>query len=85
MLKVHTDALPISQGMSNLKNLKNNSSASKEKIVNTSHCQLTFQEQKRPLVMSKLGDPRFEVEKFDGRLDYVLWEQQVTNVLGAIG
>lgn len=33
----------------------------------------------------KLGGPKFEVERFDGRSDYMLWERQVKSVLRAMG
>ena len=33
----------------------------------------------------KLGGPKFEIDKFDGRTDYVLWERQMKNVLRAMG
>ena len=33
----------------------------------------------------KLSGPKFEVERFDGRSDYMLWERQVKSVLRAMG
>ena len=33
----------------------------------------------------KTGGPRFEVGRYDGRSDYLLWERQVKGVLSAIG
>ncbi|OAE32229.1 hypothetical protein AXG93_4525s1100 [Marchantia polymorpha subsp. ruderalis] len=37
------------------------------------------------MALSKVGGPRFEVERFDGRTDYLLWERQVKNVFKAMG
>ena len=34
---------------------------------------------------SKFGGVKFEVEKYDGRSDYLLWEKQVKGVLRAMG
>ena len=34
---------------------------------------------------SKFGGIKFEVEKYDGRTDYLLWEKQVKGVLRAMG
>ncbi|OAE31258.1 hypothetical protein AXG93_1962s1150 [Marchantia polymorpha subsp. ruderalis] len=39
----------------------------------------------KPMALSKVGGPRFEVERFDGRTDYLLWERQVKNVIKAMG
>ncbi|CAM6106785.1 unnamed protein product [Calypogeia fissa] len=33
----------------------------------------------------KLGGPRFEIDKYDGRANYLLWERQVKGVLRAMG
>ncbi len=33
----------------------------------------------------KLGGPKFDVEGYDGRSDYLLWERQVKSVLRAMG
>lgn len=37
------------------------------------------------MAVSKVGGPKFEVERFDGRTDYLLWERQVKNVIKAMG
>ncbi|OAE35568.1 hypothetical protein AXG93_2841s1010 [Marchantia polymorpha subsp. ruderalis] len=39
----------------------------------------------KPMMLSKVGGPRFEVERFDGRTDYLLWKRQVRNVIKAMG
>lgn len=36
---------------------------------------------KKKMGTLKLGGPKFEVMKYDGRMDYVLWERQVKGVL----
>ncbi|OAE25076.1 hypothetical protein AXG93_1163s1110 [Marchantia polymorpha subsp. ruderalis] len=36
------------------------------------------------MALSKVGGPRFEVERFDGRTYYLLWEWQVKNVIKAM-
>ncbi len=33
----------------------------------------------------KIGMPKFEIEKYDGRTDYLLWERQMKSVLTAMG
>lgn len=33
----------------------------------------------------KLGGPRFDIDKYDGRTDYLLWERQVKGVLRTMG
>ncbi|OAE18143.1 hypothetical protein AXG93_406s1100 [Marchantia polymorpha subsp. ruderalis] len=38
----------------------------------------------KPMTLSKVGGPRFEVKRFDGRTDYLLWERQVKNVIKAM-
>ncbi|OAE33659.1 hypothetical protein AXG93_4689s1460 [Marchantia polymorpha subsp. ruderalis] len=38
----------------------------------------------KPMALSKIGGPRFEVEQFDGRTDYLLWKRQVKNVIKAM-
>ncbi|OAE34723.1 hypothetical protein AXG93_700s1050 [Marchantia polymorpha subsp. ruderalis] len=38
----------------------------------------------KPMALSKVGGPRFEVERFDGRNDYLLWERQIKNVIKAM-
>ncbi|OAE35438.1 hypothetical protein AXG93_2587s1530 [Marchantia polymorpha subsp. ruderalis] len=38
----------------------------------------------KPMTLSKVGGPRFEVEHFDGRTDYFLWERQVKTVIKAM-
>lgn len=37
------------------------------------------------MALSKVGGPRFEVERFDGRTHYLLWEWQVKNVIQGNG
>ncbi|OAE22523.1 hypothetical protein AXG93_2423s1100 [Marchantia polymorpha subsp. ruderalis] len=39
----------------------------------------------KPMALSKVGGPSFEVERFDGRTDYLLWERQVKNVIKPMG
>lgn len=34
---------------------------------------LRFKRKKRPMMVSNLKGPRFEVKKFDGQNDYILW------------
>lgn len=38
----------------------------------------------KPMALCKIDEPRFEVERFDGRTNYLLWEQQVKNVIKAM-
>jgi hypothetical protein len=33
----------------------------------------------------KLGGPKFDIDKFDGRMDYLLWECQMKVMLMAMG
>ena len=40
---------------------------------------------RRKMGTIKLGGPKFEVTKYDGRTDYLLWERQVKGVLRATG
>ena len=40
---------------------------------------------KKKMGTFKLGGPKYEVTKFDGRSDYLLWEKQVKGVLYASG
>ncbi|OAE34133.1 hypothetical protein AXG93_2891s1580 [Marchantia polymorpha subsp. ruderalis] len=39
----------------------------------------------KPMALSKVGGPKFEVERFDSRTDYLIWERQVKNVIKAMG
>ena len=40
---------------------------------------------KKQMGTIKLGGPKFEVTKYDGRTDYLLWERQVKGILRATG
>lgn len=37
------------------------------------------------MALCKVGGPRFEVERFDGRTNYLLWKQQIKNVIKVMG
>lgn len=39
----------------------------------------------KPMALSKVGVLSFEVERFDGCTDYLLWKRQVKNVIKAMG
>lgn len=82
---IQTVLLSISWGMSNLSNVKSNQIASQWDVKTTSRPELTFLDKEQSIVVSNLGVPWFEVEKFDERNDYVLWEQPITIVLVAMG
>lgn len=82
---IHTVFLSISWEMSNLSNLKSNPIASQWDVKTTSRPQLTFLDKEQSIVVSNLGVPWFEMEKFDERINYVLWEQPITIVFVAMG
>ncbi len=33
----------------------------------------------------KLGGPKFDIDKFDGQMDYLLWEHKMKGMLMAMG